>query len=551
MAKIQFFALGGQDENGKNCYILEVDNSIYVINTGTKTPITSSYGIDNLIPDFNYLEKNKKRIKGIFLTDTRNQSFSALPWLLMSVENLKIYTSSFSKVIVLDRISKYKIGHNNFEVLSISKKTKIDNIFVSPLQVASSLPFSLGFNFHTNDGDFIFLSNFVLGKVEKQGMFGSTNLVAIKNTISQKGLLGLALDSGFSNFNGNTINKINLSPNLEETFKKAKDNERIIVGCYDEEMGTLQQVLNLAKKYKRPIIPYGRAYNQLLNLLQRAFKNIEFPVVESYEKISKINNAVVLVTSTAERLYQRFTRLTENNDVYLKLKKDDHVIMIATPVNGIESYAAYTLDEIARITRNITDISGSDFYQYRPAKQDVYDVVQTLKPKYFLPIQGLYRYLVVGSKQTEKVGYSNDKIIILQNGKIAEFNNGNLISRNKMIQKLGETIIDGFGVGDISKEVINEREILAREGVVSISTLISESTKKQIGKININFAGLLASDEKEEISEMIEAIVIKEINESENFEQNDIQNSIRKIVRKRIFKKIFKEPIVVVSFYRI
>ncbi|AAT28107.1 ribonuclease J [[Mycoplasma] mobile] len=549
MAKVQFFALGGQDENGKNCYVLEVDKSIYIINSGTKTPIKSTYGIDNIIPDFTYLEKNKNRIKGIFFTDTKNNSFSALPWLLMRIDNVKIYSSAFSKAIILDRISKYKIGHNKFEVIPIVNKTRIDNIDIIPFIIGSSLPFSLGFNFQTSDGDFIFLSNVVLGEVGKQKMFGITNLTAIKSTISKKGLIGLILDSGFSNFNGNTINKINLSPILEETFSKAKENERIIVGCYDEEMATMQQILDLAIKYNRPVVPYGRAYSQLLSLLKIAYSNMQFPKIEDYEKAGNILNAIYLVAATTERLYQRFTRITDNNDVYLKLKNTDHVIMIAPPLNGLESYAAYTLDEIARITRNITDISDNDFYQYRAAKQDVYDIVKMLKPKYFLPIQGLYRYLVVASKEAEKIGYGNDKIIILQNGKIAEFINGTLASRNKKLPNLEEVIIDGFGVGDISKEVIHEREILAREGLVSISTLISDKTKKQVGKININYVGLFSQVEKDEVNEWIDEIVRDEINEVEFFDQNEILNSIRKNVRKKIFKKIFKEPIVVVSFY--
>ncbi|UVD81971.1 ribonuclease J [Mycoplasma iguanae] len=547
MAKINFFALGGLDENGKNCYVLEVDNDLYIINSGTKVPISSVNGVDTLIPDFKFLEKNQKRIKGVFLTDVKNESFSAIPWLLMRVKNLKIYCSVFSKFIVLERLSKYKIGHNNFEVISLIKRTQIGMATITPISVAGALPGINGYNFETADGNILFLLNLVVGNL---GLFGNTNLNFIKKvTNNEKPLLALFLDSGKSNLPGKSIDKIGITSKIEKVFQETKEESRIIIGAYDEEMFILNEVLTLAQKNDRPVIIYGRNYSQLLELSIRINKEQKMPKFLEYKYANKTKNAVILVVGKVERLYQRFLRITEKNDVFLKLKSEDSVIMIAPPVNGLEVTHALTLDEIARISKNLIDVSESEYYPLRPAKEDIAKIVSFLKPEHFIPLQGLYRYLVVASQEANKAGVSKAKSYVLQNGKTLSFVDGKLFSQKGFIKDAGETIIDGFGVGDISHEVIRERETLGRDGVISISSLLNYKTKKIEGEINIISSGTIIKEIKTEIHDMISSIFIQVCNENNLKNLKDVQEKIRKVVRKLIFKKIDKEPIVLVTFY--
>lgn len=551
MSNIKFFALGGLDENGKNSYVIEVDNDIYVVNSGTKIPISASHGIDTLIPNFAYLEDNANRIKGLFITDVQNESFSALPWLLMIVPNISIYCSDFSAFLIKERISKYDIGRPNYKLKSIGNEgEKIGSIFVEPIKLAGALPGTIGFNFKTPDGSIIFMFNFV---VDDLGVYGKTDIAKIKE--ENPNILALVMDSGMSNFNGVSSQHIDIKNLLGDKFDSIKEDERIIIGSYDHEMSSLQQILDLAKKHNRTVITYGRIYHQLLEFLISYNPSLSLPKIVDYKKIKDEKSCLIIVSGTVERLYKRFLRITDGNDVYLKINNTDHIIMIAAPVNGLETESTYALDELARKTPHIIDYTDNEFYRCRPAKEDIYNIIKILKPEYFIPAQGLYRYLIVAIKEAVRAGLTQNKSIPLQNGKIARFLDGKLVSQKERIAEVGDVIIDGFGVGDISKEVIYEREVIARDGVIIISALYDKKTKKLFDHIDVKYIGVITSEAREEMDKLIEQTVISiyynELKLGSKFNLYTVQDSVRKIIRKKIFKLTDKEPMVVVIFNEI
>lgn len=545
MNHINIFALGGLDENGKNCYVLEFNEKIYIINSGVKIPINAVNGVDTLIPSFDYLEKNKKRIQGIFITDVKNESFSALPWLLMKIPNLTIYTSKFNEILIRDRLAKYNIPNRQHKIIALTKMTKIGPIFVQPLELAGSMPGHIAIDFVTPDGDILFIANFVEGDL---GIYGKLDYQQLKKHFTKRKLLALIVDSGRSNYAGRAIDKISLPSSVKDVFLKAKPNERIIVGAYDEEMVAIHQILDLAVQTNRPVITYGKQYGQLFNIIKKAHPEMKWPELVDYRYANKTKNAVILVTGSTERIFSRFLRIANNNDVFLKINKTDTVIMIAPAINGLESMEAVTLDDIARVTPKLVDVTSTEYYRHRPARQDIINLVDTLKPDYVIPIMGLYRYLsdCVRYISTE-LKYQQDKLILMQNGKIAHFIDGKYAASKAKIKQVGDTIVDGYGVGDISTEVINEREILGRDGVIIVTTRYNATSKKLVGSLHINFIGVIDKDSKKEATELIKSLIIKTM-DTEEFEGiRDFHNRLRQVIRKKIFKTFDKEPMVVIN----
>lgn len=542
MANIKFFALGGLDENGKNSYALEINDDVFIINYGNKIPVSSTNGIDTIIADFSYISENIDRIRGVFISDVTNENFSALPWLIMNVKGLQIYSSAFSNFLIKDRLFKYNLGHTNFKLNILNLKgQKIGNTFVKAILCAGALPGTLGFQFDTEDGSIIFMSNLVNGNL---GMFGNTRLDLIKN--GTKKILALICDSGMANYNGRTIENIDIEKSLNSIFKSATPKQRIIVGVYDNELASSYKVLELALKHNRNVITYGKTFHQLIELIKSANKNIEFPKILDYKNIEKEENCVVIISGSVERLYNRFIRISENNDVYLKIREDDRVIMIAPPVNGLETQSTFMLDELARITPFISDFSSLDHYRYRPAKQDIVDIVSALKPKFFIPIQGLYRYMIVAKNEIVKNNLlTNDKVLILKNGKVARFKNSELIPKSETLPHIGEIIIDGFGIGDISKEVIFERELIAKDGVV-IASILTNKKKEIYSDITFKYLGVIPSDQREELDDHLKNVIVSAFYDSEDFSQKFLQNKFKKLIKKQIFKLKNKEPLVVV-----
>ncbi|WP_427902731.1 ribonuclease J [Metamycoplasma alkalescens] len=551
MNKFNFFALGGLDENGKNSYVLDIQGKLFIINAGTKIPINLHNGIDTLICNYEYLEKRAKDIVGVFITDVKNASFSAIPWLLMKIPGLKIFTSSFNRIVLLERITKYNIDHTKFEIKSINDPIKFNDVVVTPFDLAGGLPGQIGFNFEYSEGNILFMSNFVDGNL---GTYGKTDMLEIKRIIDNgKDLQLLIMDASHSNYPGRSIDHLWISKKIEYKFKETSNDKRIIFGLYDEDMITAHEILILACKYKRPVVTYGRNYSQLINLVSKINPNLEFPEFIDYRVANEVPNAVILVTGAVERLYARFIRIVSDNDVYLKLKSNDAVIFVAPPVNGLEVNYALTLDEISRKTPNLIELNSVQFYPCSPAKEDIYNVIKFLKPKYFIPIQGLYRYLVVATHLAKVAGMNLSNCIVLQNGKVAEFVNNELVSQKQGIKSIGDVIIDGFGIGDVSQEVFNERKNLARDGVIALSCLVDFKTKQPIGQLQITSYGIISKDNKEIVTNIVNTLFSKEFeNKSvEETDLKDIQERLRKSVKRKIFKTLNKEPIIGITLYEI
>ncbi|TCG10660.1 ribonuclease J [Mycoplasma todarodis] len=548
MANINIFALGGQDENGKNCYAIEVNNDTFIVDAGIKLPVVSKLGVDTIIPTFDYITKNSKKIKGVFISHGHDEVFAALPWLLMATKGLKIYGSKFTVDVIKERVSKYKIGHNDYSINIIDKDTKFGDVVVKPFELAHSIPGTLGYNFSTEDGDILYMTNYVVGDL---GKYGKTDLEVIKKSTSEKGILALLAESARSSYIGSAFDKSSVKPVVSETFKTTPADQRIIVGAYDEEMYTLQEILDLAIEANRPVITYGRAYSTLIKTFVKQNPDAKLPKFIDYKLAEKTNNAVILVTGTGERLYQRFIRICEGNDVFLKFRKEDTVIMIAPPINGLEKTAARTLDLISRNLRRIYDVSEKDYYKFNPAREDIFNTISILKPRNFIPISGLFRYLKNAERIAEEA-HKFTKSITLQNGKIALFKDGKLASTNGKIKEHGDTIIDGFGVGDLSYGVIAEREELAREGVLTVAILIDYKSKKVLSDININTVGIMIPKGGDtDIMDLIKSRIIQTIEEQERFDYKLIQNRIRNRIKKSLFRAINKEPMVVVTFYEV
>ena len=449
MADINIFALGGQDENGKNSYAIEVGKDIFLINSGIKVPIGESNGIDWIIPDYNYLQERKDRVKGIFITNAKDDVFASIPWLVMDLPGVPVYASEYTNMIVKERVSKYNVGKMPVNFHDLKDTQVIGQTTIKTFSLANAVPGALGISIETKDGAIVYIGSTVLDKLEE---FGNTDLEEIKK-ITNNNILALLLESGRSNYKGHAGNMKSVIPAIRNFFDAAKDNERIIVGAYDEDVYQIHEVIEYARKTNRPIISYGRAFDSLYKDI-KAIYGMDITKFEDYRNIEKLDNAVVLLTGTWSRLYQRLVRIALKKDVFMKFRESDNVIMIAPPINGMEVEYADSLDEVARIAPNILDISDKDFYPLRASKDDIREIITTLKPKYFLPISGLYRYLVVAKGLAEEKGMAGDKTIILMNGRVAHFQNGELASQNNYIKRFGDVIIDGFGVGDVSEEVI-------------------------------------------------------------------------------------------------
>ncbi|MCR8613006.1 MAG: ribonuclease J [Mycoplasma sp.] len=548
MANIKIFALGGNDEKGKNCYSIDVNNEIYIMDIGAKIPPVSVLGIDLIIPNFKYIQENKNRIKGIFISQAHDDSFASLPWLLMQVQGLTIYASKYTLEVIKDRVSKYKISHSNFTFKEISETIKFKSSSITPIPLSSSIHGTLGFNISTEDGSILYLKSFVLGRPLET--YGKTDLNKIMETVHPKGVLSLLLDSSRSNFLKSSSNNVLVTPYIENFFNKVNPNNRIIIVAYDENTSFIYENIKLAIKNNRPVIFFGRNFAKLYEIAMKQNLLKINPQIVSHMKIKNTDNAVIFVTGQVGRLYQRIDRIMNNKDVFLKYKKTDNTIIIAPPVNGQERQYTRMMDNIVRFAPKLLEAPEKKLYSWNPTRDDISEIVKTLKPKFLLPINGLYRYLITTKYIADEVK-TNTRKVILSNGRILEIKDSKFISENKKVKNINDVIVDGFGIGDISPHVINERKNLSRFGLVMVTTFLDKKNKIINGpKLQMN--GVINLKSRPGLKDMITSKVIQVIEEFENdFKAFDVQTKIKKALRKLFSKEIGKEPIIVPIFYNI
>lgn len=549
MANIKIFALGGQDERGKSSYAIDVNNEVFVIDAGIKVPTTARLGIDLIIPNFSYIVKNIERVKGIFISHAHDENFAALPWLLMQVPNLKIYASKYTVEVMQNRFSKYNIKNNNYELIVIDNPVQFEHATISSFELAHSIHGTVGFNIKTEDGSIIYMSDFTLGQPIKS--YGETDLNKILQDSSSKGVLALLLDSSTSNFRGKSMENVLVTNHIESFYNNTNKDSRIIVGAFDEITSVLYEVILLAQKSNRPIAMYGRTFAELYDLaIKQGLLKIDNIKIINYKEIEKHNNVIVIITGQRNRLYQRFERIAENNDVYLKYKENDSTIVIAPPLNGQEKSYTHMLDSISKIAPRLITTPEKKLYSYNPSYDDILEVAKFLKPKFFIPIKGLYRYLVT-AKQAVDEAMTNTRKVILLNGKTLEIGNGQHISENQMSANVLEVFIDGFGIGDVSQSIIREREQLSKFGLVYIS-IILDKKNNVVDKPQIEMRGVVDIKLKENILDIISSNVLEIIEASKNeWNYKEVQLRIKKKLRRVINKQLNKEPIIIPIFYKI
>ncbi|MDC4163136.1 ribonuclease J [Mycoplasma bradburyae] len=569
MAKINFFTLGGQDEQGKNCSVLEVNDDIYLFNTGSLVPINSLLGVEQLIPDYSYIAINKKKVKGLFIGYPSQSNLGSLLYLLKSIKpvTLNIYTSLVGKTIIESIMEKQRDFEPfkksvNIVVLNPLKEFEInENVKVTPFRVFSSIPYSYGFCINTQDGLIVYIDDFIL--VNDKNKTFSSDLMDLKMMINKKVLL-LIVGAGQV---GKNIS--NTSPNhrskqaIEKFINDSKG--RSIIACYDDNVYAIFTAATIARKQQKPFIVYSQASINLFNTIIK--KNMFSSRDLQTMPISEMNNekeAIIVVSGTPHNLYNQLAKIATGEDKRLTLEKEDRFILLTPKIAGFESYEAKILDEIARCDVTYKRLS-SEVLPIKASNEDHKFLVNLLRPQFAIPIQGLYKEFVKYLEVVNQTGNFKEyqRPILLYNGEILSFNNGKLSNKHEELH-LNSKCIDTAGVQDVKSTILSERFQMGCNGVVTLSMYMSPKKMEFLDPIDIETYGV--SEEAQKLTEVIDkcktqirtiqTTFISEMKDKMEktpkkrisvSDYNDFKKTIRKVVGKIFEKNLYKNAAVITS----
>ncbi len=538
MSKIKIFSLGGLDENGKNTYCIEIDKDLYIFDCGLKYATNNMFGIDYVIPDFEYLVKNRKNIKGVFLTHGHYENMGATSDLVKNIPEIKIFATKFTKYELLQS----GVPEKNIYVITPHKKLNFGRISIFPITVSHSCPDAVMYVVNTKDGAICYTGDFIIDSK----MTGHYDMDLGKIAyVGKLGVLCLLSESTFSEHPGYTTP----SHRLEEFFKDIvnKYNNRLLFLVLPTHLYTIQDIFNSALNKHRKIVLMGK---KLQNVVAFAKKEgyLSFPD-DLLGDLSNITDedAILLMSDDKENPYASISKVMSGYDRYIKLKSSDTVIFAEPRYDNNEKLLVKIENELAMFGCNIISIPKDKNILHHASSEDLMLMLKLMNPKYYMPVKGEYRYLVGNANLASSLGMPKENIILKQNGDIVLFEDGNLIETTEHL-KVNDILIDGKSSDDVGELVIKDREMLSENGIVLISATLSKKDKTLLVGPEVTTRGFIyVKDSKEmihEIKRISEEIITRNIVDN-LVDFNKIKTEIRTELSKFLYEETECKPMII------
>ena len=542
MSKINIFGLGGLNENGKNMYVITVDDSIFVFEAGLQYADEHTLGIDYVIPNIDYLKNNVSKIKGIFLTHGHDENVGAIVDIVDLLDGVKIYGSKFTCNIVKQELIAYKKKTDNLIEIRENKGLEFGNVKVVPVSLSHSIPDNFGYAVYTPDGVVFYASDFVFDPTMRGPYKTDLGRLAY---IGRQNVLCLLSESLYAMKKGYTSPNHRIQGIVNETLTKNKG--RIIFNVLNSHLYRIQELFNEVMKTDRKIVIMGKRLQNIVKYsLDNKYLHIDSKFIGDLSNIND-DNVVILNSNEREKPYYNMVKILDGYDKFIKITKDD-TIFLATPIyEGREKTFYKLLDKIAMVGATSIVLSPNKYLSHHASVEDLMMMIDLMNPKYYFPIKGEYSEQVANGELAEKLGISKNNIILKENGDVATFEDGLLVDNFEHI-KTGVISIDGESSDDIGELVLKDREMLSNNGIIIISATLDKRSKKILCGPEILTRGFIYVKDSLELVNNIKEICINIIdgNTHNNYvDYNKIKNTIRDNLSKYLFDQTGNKPMII------
>lgn len=538
MSKIKIFGLGGLSETGKNTYVVEVDNSIFILDCGLKFATENLYGIDYIIPDFDYLVKNKKKIRGLFLTHGHYENMGATNDLIRLNPNLKVYCTKFTKYV----LESDGVNPNNLIEIEPHKKLNFRDVSIFPISVSHSTPDAVMYVINTKDGAICYTGDFIIDPLMRGAYDMDLGKIAY---VGKKGVLALLQESSFSEKVGHTSPNHRLVGVFKEAIRHTKD--RLMFLVLPTHLYTIQEIFEAARNTHRKIVVMGK---QLQNLIEMSLKENYLTIQEGLlGDLSNINDkdAIILMADSKQNPYACISKVLNGYDKFIHLKPTDTVVFAEPRYDENEKLLVKIENDLAMHGCEIVSIPKGKTILHHASKEDLMLMIKLLNPKYYMPVKGEYRYMVNNANLASDLGIPAENILLKQNGDIVEINNG-VLQDNFKTMKINDVLIDGKSNDDVGDLVIKDRQMLSENGIVLISATISKKTREVLVGPEVTTRGFIyIKDSKEMINEIknISLDVITRNITDRYVDYTTIKTEIREELGKYLYSETECKPMII------
>ena len=542
--KTYVFALGGLGEVGKNMYCLMHNDEIVIIDAGVIFPEEELRGIDYVLPDFEFLKNNEKKIKTLIITHGHEDHIGAIPFLLQNVNIPTIFAPNQAYALIKKKLQDRNINYRGLKSYKSNDKLKYKYFEISFFRTTHSVPDSHGICIKTPNGTVVETGDF---KFDLTPIGPVTDFTRISE-IARDGVTLLmsestnVLDEGFS------MSESKVDEALNDVFAKHQD-KRLIIATFASNIYRLKHIIETCKKYNRKVCIFGRSMENNINIsMEGGYIDAKGVLVTPDVANSlKPGEVALLCTGTQGEPLAALSRIADGIHKQIKLTPDDIVIFSSSAIPGNTRAIANTINNLylkgVKVYTSKTDreIHASGHGMSEELKL----MIRLINPKYLMPIHGEYRMLKKHAALGVECGMKKENTFVLDNGDVLEMDNGKVKQIDNF--EVTETFVDGNRIGDISGAVLNDRKIMASEGILVVIINVNMETRKLLAKPMVTTRGFILINENEElisqIQDLAEEALLKKL-DNKRTTYSDLKTDITREVTNFIKKETGRKPIV-------
>ena len=543
---LKIIPLGGIHEIGKNITVFEYDNEILIVDCGLSFPEDDMLGVDLVIPDITYLEKNANKIKGLVITHGHEDHIGAVPYLLKKI-NVPIYATKLTAGLIRNKLEEHKLLRSTElnevvqgQVIKLGKNFKVEFI-----RSSHSIPDSVMLAITTPAGTVLHTGDFKVDYTPIDGKIMDFGRIA---ELGNQGILALMADSTNAERKGFTMSESSVGEVFDKLFLHC--TKRIVVATFASNVHRVQQIVNSAIKYNRKIAVCGRS---MINMIKTATElgYIDCPddLFIDIDMINTYNDEqlVIITTGSQGEPMSALTRMAAGDHRKVKITPNDLVIISATPIPGNEKFVSKVIDDLMQIGAEVVYSSLEAIHVSGHACQEEQKLIMALaKPKYFIPVHGEYRQLIAHCETAQSMGITKDNIIMMANGRVLEINE----DKAEFVSTVpcGRVLVDGLGVGDVGNIVLRDRQHLSQDGLIVIVLTMDSSTGEVVAGPDVISRGFVYVRESENLMDDVKSVVRHEIRKCEERGIRDwstIKSSTRENLRDYIYMKTKRNPMII------
>ena len=543
--KLKIIPLGGLDEIGKNMTAFEYGNEIILVDCGMAFPDEEMLGIDLVINDITYLEKNKNKLKGIFLTHGHEDHIGGLPYFLKEI-NVPVYGTRLTIALVEHKLKEHNLL-SSVKVVNVRAGMTVEagnNFSVEFIRTNHSIADSAALAITTPLGVVIHMGDF---KIDSTPIVGEMIDLTRLGELGNKGVLALLSDSTNVERPGYAMSERRIKKKFESIFKNCK--KRIIVATFASNVHRVQQIINAAVANGRKVAVSGRSMENIVEIsIMLGYMKVPQGVLINLDNINKYNpeQVVIITTGSQGEPMSALTRMAFSDHRKVEITNNDLIIISATPIPGNEKTVSAVINELFKIGAEVIYKSLAEVHVSGHAcKEELKMILALIKPKYFIPVHGEHRHLELHKRLSEEMGMNGKNVFILLNGSVLEMDE-NKAGITGTVQS-GQILVDGLGVGDVGNIVLRDRKLLAQDGIIIIVATISLDKGQIVSGPDVISRGFVYVREAEDIIESVRDIAKESIiraNKGKNNEWSSTKALVKNNVSKYIYEKTNRSPMI-------